>query len=99
MTMDELKALGEKFTGSPTLTTEERIVAVVEYQDGTVIDVYARSNRTVRSKGPSREPIGTENPGQTTEAYHHKEAKPGASAKAGGLLLPERELLTFSIKE
>ncbi len=40
MTMGELKALGEKFTGIPKpLATMEKIVAVVEYRDGTVIDV------------------------------------------------------------
>ncbi|SDF32006.1 citrate lyase subunit alpha [Sporolituus thermophilus] len=38
--IDELKALAEKIAGIPTkIKTGERIVAVVEYRDGTIIDV------------------------------------------------------------
>lgn len=38
--ISELKALAEKIAGAPqSLTTKNRIVAVVEYRDGTVIDV------------------------------------------------------------
>jgi citrate lyase subunit alpha/citrate CoA-transferase len=40
VTMDELIETAEKFTGpmSP-VETEDRIIGVVEYRDGTVIDV------------------------------------------------------------
>ncbi|WP_346355974.1 citrate lyase subunit alpha [Azotosporobacter soli] len=38
--IDELKALAEKLAGAPqAIKTGEKIVAVVEYRDGTVIDV------------------------------------------------------------
>lgn len=38
--IQELKALAEKIAGTPAkITTGDRIVAVVEYRDGTVIDV------------------------------------------------------------
>lgn len=40
MTIDELKMLAEKITGVPkAIKTSEKIVAVVEYRDGSVIDV------------------------------------------------------------
>ncbi|TGE32021.1 citrate lyase subunit alpha [Desulfosporosinus sp. Sb-LF] len=40
ITIEELKALAEKITGVPkAIETSERIVAVVEYRDGSVIDV------------------------------------------------------------
>ena len=40
MTIEELKTLAEKITGVPKgLETSEKIVAVVEYRDGSVIDV------------------------------------------------------------
>lgn len=39
-TVEELKALAEKMAGVPeNVITEDKIVAVVEYRDGTVIDV------------------------------------------------------------
>lgn len=38
--INELKALAEKIAGTPqSLTTRDKIVAVVEYRDGTIIDV------------------------------------------------------------
>jgi citrate lyase subunit alpha/citrate CoA-transferase len=38
--IEELKEMGEKITGAPEQAPfEERIVVVVEYRDGTVIDV------------------------------------------------------------
>ncbi|MDR3543414.1 MAG: citrate lyase subunit alpha [Desulfosporosinus sp.] len=40
MTIEELKTLAEKITGVPKgIKTSEKIVAVVEYRDGSVIDV------------------------------------------------------------
>lgn len=43
MTIDELKDMAEKITGKPkAIVTSEEIVAVVEYRDGTVIDVVRR---------------------------------------------------------
>ncbi len=43
MTIEELKAIGEKLTGKPkAIETEEDIIAVVEYRDGTVIDVIRK---------------------------------------------------------
>lgn len=40
MTIEELKILAEKITGVPKgIETSEKIVAVVEYRDGSVIDV------------------------------------------------------------
>lgn len=43
MTIEELKAISEKLTGNPkAIETEEDIVAVVEYRDGTVIDVIRK---------------------------------------------------------
>ena len=38
--ISELKAIAEKMAGVPkSITTDERIVALVEYRDGTVMDV------------------------------------------------------------
>lgn len=43
MTIEELKTLAEKITGVPTaIETSESIVAVVEYRDGSVIDVVRK---------------------------------------------------------
>jgi len=43
MTIEELKLLAEKITGVPkAVETSEEIVAVVEYRDGTVIDVVRK---------------------------------------------------------
>ena len=43
MTIEELQALAEKLTGKPKkLERNEDIVAIVEYRDGTVIDVVRR---------------------------------------------------------
>jgi citrate lyase subunit alpha/citrate CoA-transferase len=43
MTIEELKNIAEKMTGVPEkIKTEDRIVAVVEYRDGTVIDVVRK---------------------------------------------------------
>jgi citrate lyase subunit alpha/citrate CoA-transferase len=43
MTIEELKIMAEKITGKPkAIATSEEIVAVVEYRDGTVIDVVKR---------------------------------------------------------
>lgn len=40
MTIDELKEMAEKITGKPKeIETTNKIVAIVEYRDGTVIDV------------------------------------------------------------
>lgn len=44
MTIEELKLLAEKITGVPkTVQSSEEIVAVVEYRDGSVIDVVRRA--------------------------------------------------------
>ena len=44
MTIEELKTLAEKITGVPrAIQTSEKIVAVVEYRDGSVIDVVRES--------------------------------------------------------
>lgn len=43
MTIDELKILAEKITGVPkAIPTSEKVVAVVEYRDGRVIDVVRK---------------------------------------------------------
>jgi len=43
MTIEELKDMAEKITGKPkAIETSEQIVAVVEYRDGTVIDVVRK---------------------------------------------------------
>jgi citrate lyase subunit alpha/citrate CoA-transferase len=43
MTIEELKAMAEKMTGKPKeVKLSKDIVAVVEYRDGTVIDVVRR---------------------------------------------------------
>jgi citrate lyase subunit alpha/citrate CoA-transferase len=43
MTIDELKNIAEDMTGVPEkIQTDEKIVAVVEYRDGTVIDVVRK---------------------------------------------------------
>lgn len=43
MTIEELKALAEKMTGTPkAIELSDEIVAVVEYRDGTVIDVIKK---------------------------------------------------------
>lgn len=43
MTIEELKAIAEKMTGKPeAIQLSEDIVAVVEYRDGTVIDVVRK---------------------------------------------------------
>jgi citrate lyase subunit alpha/citrate CoA-transferase len=43
MTIKELKDLAEKITGKPNnIKLSEDIVAVVEYRDGTVIDVVKK---------------------------------------------------------
>jgi citrate lyase subunit alpha/citrate CoA-transferase len=43
MTIQELKALSDKLTGIPKeIEKEDEIVAVVEYRDGTVIDVVRK---------------------------------------------------------
>ncbi|MEW8955590.1 citrate lyase subunit alpha [Clostridium sp.] len=43
MTIEELKNVAEKLTGKPKdIETEDSIVAVVEYRDGTVIDVIKK---------------------------------------------------------
>jgi citrate lyase subunit alpha / citrate CoA-transferase len=43
MTIEELKAVAEKITGTPkAIELSEEIVAVVEYRDGTVIDVIKK---------------------------------------------------------
>lgn len=45
MTINELKNLAEKITGKPrAIKTAEKIIAVVEYRDGTVIDVVRKVN-------------------------------------------------------
>lgn len=44
MTVEELKELAESMTGKPeSIETSDKIVAVVEYRDGTVIDVVRKS--------------------------------------------------------
>ncbi|MDP4160939.1 MAG: citrate lyase subunit alpha, partial [Bacillota bacterium] len=41
--IEELKTLAEKITGIPKpIETSEEIVAVVEYRDGSVIDVVRK---------------------------------------------------------
>lgn len=43
MTIDDLKKIAEEMTGVPEkIQTDEKIVAVVEYRDGTVIDVVRK---------------------------------------------------------
>jgi citrate lyase subunit alpha/citrate CoA-transferase len=43
MTIEELKELAEKMTGKPeTIKTSDEVVAIVEYRDGTVIDVVRK---------------------------------------------------------
>ena len=43
MTIEELKEIAEKMTGKPNaIETSDEIVAVVEYRDGTVIDVVRK---------------------------------------------------------
>lgn len=43
MTLNDLKTLAEKITGTPKpIQTSEKIVAVVEYRDGSVIDVVRK---------------------------------------------------------
>ena len=45
MTITELKEIAEKITGPPEpVNWDDRIVAVVEYRDGTVIDVVRKVN-------------------------------------------------------
>ncbi|WP_032120442.1 citrate lyase subunit alpha [Clostridium amazonitimonense] len=44
MSIEELKSISEKLTGKPKdIETEDNIVAVVEYRDGTVIDVIKKT--------------------------------------------------------
>ncbi|WP_027625123.1 citrate lyase subunit alpha [Clostridium lundense] len=44
MTIEELKAVAEKMTGKPEpIKTTDDIVAVIEYRDGTVIDVVKKA--------------------------------------------------------
>jgi citrate lyase subunit alpha/citrate CoA-transferase len=46
MDIQELKAIAQKIAGAPQkLKTKERIVAVVEYRDGSVIDVVRQVNQ------------------------------------------------------
>ena len=46
MTIEELKIVAEKITGKPnTIETSDNIVAIVEYRDGTVIDVVRKINK------------------------------------------------------
>lgn len=43
MTIEELKGLAEKMTGKPeAIKTSDEVVAIVEYRDGTVIDVVKK---------------------------------------------------------
>jgi citrate lyase subunit alpha/citrate CoA-transferase len=43
MTIEELKTIAEEMTGAPEkIQTDDRVVAVVEYRDGTVIDVVRK---------------------------------------------------------
>lgn len=43
--VEELKALAEQIAGIPqSITTQQKIVAVVEYRDGTIIDVVRQVN-------------------------------------------------------
>ncbi|MTK11434.1 MAG: citrate lyase subunit alpha [Clostridiaceae bacterium] len=43
MTIEELKGLAEKMTGKPeAIETSDEVVAIVEYRDGTVIDVVRK---------------------------------------------------------
>ncbi|MCI6275920.1 MAG: citrate lyase subunit alpha [Clostridium sp.] len=43
MTIEELKAVAEKLTGTPKeIESDDKIVAVIEYRDGTVIDVVKK---------------------------------------------------------
>ncbi|WML36230.1 citrate lyase subunit alpha [Clostridium sp. OS1-26] len=43
MTIEELKELAEKMTGKPeAIETSDEVVAIVEYRDGTVIDVVRK---------------------------------------------------------
>ncbi len=43
MTINELKELAEKMTGKPeSIKTSDEVVAIVEYRDGTVIDVVRK---------------------------------------------------------
>ena len=43
MTIEELKAVAEKLTGIPKkIESDDKIVAVIEYRDGTVIDVVKK---------------------------------------------------------
>lgn len=43
MTIEELKELAEKMTGKPeAIETSDKVVAIVEYRDGTVIDVVRK---------------------------------------------------------
>jgi len=43
MTIEELKVLAEKMTGTPkSIELSDEVVAVVEYRDGTVIDVIKK---------------------------------------------------------
>jgi len=44
VTIEELKKIAEKITGTPkAIELSEDIVAVVEYRDGTVIDVVRKT--------------------------------------------------------
>ena len=46
MTIEELKIVAEKITGKPNaIETSDKIVAIVEYRDGTVIDVVRKINK------------------------------------------------------
>ena len=43
MTIEELKEVAEKLTGKPKeIESDDKIVAVIEYRDGTVIDVVKK---------------------------------------------------------
>jgi citrate lyase subunit alpha/citrate CoA-transferase len=51
-TMQELKAMAEKLTGKPKpiLYNKDRIIALVEYRDGTIIDVIYQLNTKDQEK-------------------------------------------------
>jgi len=43
VTIEELKAIAEKMTGTPkSIELSDEVVAVVEYRDGSVIDVVKK---------------------------------------------------------
>ena len=46
VTIEELQALAEKLTGTPKpIETTDRVACIVEYRDGTVIDVIREVRR------------------------------------------------------